>query len=108
MKLPNREESCIPLAKITEYLLNENHPIGSHKAAFFESFCFSNSQLLVEALLNHAIEREVNKETETPFGTKYELICELKTPDNRNPCIVSVWIINNGETIPKLITAYPN
>jgi hypothetical protein len=35
------------------------------------------------------------------------LKCEIKTPDERNPCIVTVWIVENGQEVPKLVTAYP-
>jgi hypothetical protein len=107
MKLPNNDKSTIPPEKITDYLLNELHPIGKDKAAFFASFCFKNEDSLRAALLNHAAEREIHEIEESPYGTKYKLRCEIKTPDLRNPCIVSVWIVNNGNTIPRLITAYP-
>lgn len=108
MKLPNSDKSIIPAEKIIDYLLNASHPIGKHKAAFFESFCIKDKEVLRNALLKHATERVVHKTTNSPFGTKYELRCEINTPDLRNPCIVSVWIVNNGETVPRLVTAYPS
>lgn len=108
MKLPNNDKSTITPEKITDYLLNVLHPIGKHKAAFFESFCFKDDEVLKAALLNHAAERDVHKTTDNPYGKKYELRCEIKTPDLRNPCIVSVWIVDNGDTVPRLVTAYPS
>jgi hypothetical protein len=31
----------------------------------------------------------------------------LQSPDERNPEIRSVWIIENDDDVPKLVTAYP-
>jgi len=46
-----------PRAKITEYLLNENHPVGGGKAAFFFRFGFSAERwhVLAAALDDHPI-----------------------------------------------------
>jgi filamentous hemagglutinin len=53
------------------------------------------------------VDRDVVQAKNTAFGDKYELKCELRTPDKRNPCIVTVWIVEKGQEAPKLITAYP-
>ena len=40
--------------------------------------------------------------------TKYVVRCAVETPDGRNPCIVSVWAIEEADrTRPRLLTAYP-
>ena len=108
MKLPNSDKSTIPSEKITDYLLNALHPTGKDKAAFFEKFCFKDKEILKSALLNHAVEREIHKTVDSPYGKKYELRCEIKTPDFRNPCIVSVWIVDHNDIVPRLVTAYPS
>ena len=109
MKMPNNELSIVADNKITDYLLSDTHEIGKHKANFFKRFGFdlSDAETFRDSLLNHSVEREIEANKETPFGNKYELKCELKTPDERNPCIVTVWIIENNEETPKLVTAYP-
>lgn len=109
MKMPNNEQSIVADNKITNYLLNDNHEIGKHKANFFKRFGFDTSDIKVfkESLVIHSVEREIEQTKNTLFGTKYELKCEIKTPDKRNPCIVTVWIIENTENTPKLVTAYP-
>ena len=43
----------------------------------------------------------------TDFGTKYQVECQLETPDEMNPCILSVWIVED-DLPPRLITAHPN
>lgn len=110
MKIPNRENAAVAIRKITEYLLSDTHPIGRGKAAFFKKFGFesSNPGAFEAAMIIHADEREIEKETNSEYGTKYELRCELNTPDNRNPCIVSIWMISDGSENPSLVTAYPS
>eukprot|EP00388_Colpodella_angusta_P011795 GDKJ01030073.1.p1 GENE.GDKJ01030073.1~~GDKJ01030073.1.p1 ORF type:complete len:131 (-),score=17.33 GDKJ01030073.1:341-733(-) len=109
MKIPNNSQSFVANSKITEYLLSEIHEIGKHKADFFKRFGFtiSNIDFFKGSLIQHSIERDIEKTTDSDFGIKYELKCEIKTPDERNPCIVTVWIVEKGQVDPKLVTAYP-
>lgn len=60
-----------------------------------------------QKFLKVQIDRDIEKTKDSDFGVKYELKCKIKTPDERNPCIVTVWIVENGQEEPKLITAYP-
>jgi hypothetical protein len=36
----------------------------------------------------------------SPHGVKYVVECSLETPDRRNPCLRSVWIIETGQDCP--------
>lgn len=107
--MPNNELSIVADNKITGYLLSESHEKGKHKANFFKRFGFDLTDIktIRNALLQHSIEREIEATKETGFVNKYELKCEFQTPDERNPCMVTVWIIENDEEVPKLVTAYP-
>ncbi len=109
MPVPNSELALVAQEKIIDYLLNPTHAIGGAKEKFFSAFGFDRSDVdtFRAALLQHAVIREVQKELRTPYGTKYKLICAIETPDKRNPCIVTVWIIDRGSDVPKLVTAYP-
>lgn len=109
MKMPGCDESYVPAGKISDYLLSKTHEHGKSKEAFFSSFGFTADTPLEfeEALLKHARERDVQENADSDYGKKYVLQCELKTPDSRNPCIVTVWLVENDATVPKLITAYP-
>jgi len=110
MKLPNKELAQVELRKINGYLLNLNHEKGAPKAAFFRAFGFDeeNNEAFEESLLRHASEREISGQRETEFGINYELSCTILTPDLRNPCIKSVWVIENGKVEPRLVTAFPD
>jgi hypothetical protein len=42
------------------------------------------------------------------FAPRYEVDGELTAPDGRRPRIRSVWQVDEGQTAPRLITAYPS
>lgn len=109
MKLPNNDRSFVADKKITEYLLNLNHDEGKSKAKFFFALGFALNKIneFKDALVLHSVQREIYQEVQNDFGTKYELRCEIITPDSRNPCIVTVWVFDNGSDSHKLVTAYP-
>jgi hypothetical protein len=109
-QLPRAANTTLADAKITQYLLNTAHPTGAAKAAFLGSFGFSpaNWVELKQALLGHSLRNPVSNQTSNPFGQKFEISCSLVTPDGRNPCIISVWIIEPPNPNPKFITAYPS
>lgn len=107
--MPNNEQSIVEEKKITHYLLSDTHEIGKHKAEFFKNFGFviTDVNTFISSLIQHSIERDIEETTTTEFGDKYELKCKIQTPDDRNPCIMTVWIIGNGKYKPTLVTAYP-
>jgi hypothetical protein len=109
MKIPNNDQSFVADNKITDYLLSETHEIGKHKADFFKRFGFdlNDIETFRESLIQHSIVRDIEQTKNSEFGSKYELKCEIITPDEQNPCIVTVWIVENGQAVPKLVTAYP-
>lgn len=109
MKIPNNNRSLVADNKITDYLLSETHDKGEHKADFFKRFGFdiANIDTFKSSLIQHSIDRDIEQTKDSGFGIKYELKCEIRTPDERNPCIVTVWIVENGQEEPKLVTAYP-
>jgi hypothetical protein len=99
----------IRAAKVTAYLLNDTHPTSAAKAKFFKSFGFDelNAERLEAAILRHPMDNDVLKTTETQFGTKSIVACSLGTPDQRNPCIITVWIKPPGSAAHRFVTAYP-
>jgi hypothetical protein len=109
-KLPRVESATLDDRKITQYLLADDHPKGAAKAKFLMSFGFSQGNWveLKRALLNHPQNNPVTSQATNPFGQKFEISCSLVTPDGRNPCIISVWIIEPPDPNPRFVTAYPN
>jgi hypothetical protein len=109
MKLPNRHLAVVEHTKLAEYLLNPLHRYGASKAQYFLGFGFrlENWEMLAEAFREHGQRHEVTGGEETPFGPRYEVEGELRTPDGRNPHIRTVWQVDKGQLAPRLITAYP-
>ena len=107
-QLPNAATATSTDAKITQYLLDPNHPANSGKAKFFGLFGFSlaNWSVLKAALLDHPRRNSVSSQWTTAYGEKYEVSCSLATPDGRNPCVVSYWVIEPTDPNPKFVTAY--
>lgn len=109
MKLPNADQAHVDRWKITEYLLSATHPDGASKAKFFLRFGFhlENWEILGVALRKHAVKCAVVKTVESAFGTRYTVEGALETPDGRNPRLRTVWLVEKGSAVPRLITAYP-
>ena len=109
MKLPNADVAVVEEAKVTDYLLDPAHRYGASKARFFAQFGFRAEawEELALALLEHGRQNEVSRVNETGFGPRYEVKGELTAPDGRCPRVCTVWQVDEGQTAPRLITAYP-
>jgi hypothetical protein len=111
VKLPGATAAVVDAAKVRDYLLSPDHPVGHAKARFFTSLGFTQDHWpeLRDALLRLAHEAEAEPEPESPFGQKYILrgIIEGPGPTPRRAVVEAVWIVLYGETMPRLVTAYP-
>jgi hypothetical protein len=109
LKLPNADRAQIAPEKILGYLLSPVHPSGRSKARFFRrlGFTLKRGSLLARALLRIAEEGEVVETVGTPFGTKYVVVGDLETPHENRIRLTTVWIILDGEDVPRFVTAYP-
>jgi|HubBroStandDraft_6_1064221.scaffolds.fasta_scaffold904300_1 hypothetical protein len=110
MTLPNVAAAVVPAAKIVDYLLNPAHPDGAGKAKFFTSLGFSRSdwEQLAMALRRLAERFPVGQTLESAHGTKYIVDGPLETPGGATPVVRSVWIVDHGSDVPRLVTAYPH
>jgi hypothetical protein len=108
-RLPEAEHAFVEPAKLTDYLLNPDHPIGGDKAVFFSRFGFNRDgwTLLESALLAHAREGAVVDERQTPYGRHYTVEGRLRTPDGRDPVVRTAWMVALGEWRPRFVTAHP-
>jgi hypothetical protein len=109
MKLPNAENAIIADAKLRDYLLSSTHPEGKDKALIFFSrgFSLDRSEELRSALLSIAQKNEITKSFQSIHGMKYVVEGLLETPDKRGIFLRTVWMVDRGGTIPRLISAYP-
>ena len=102
MKLPNGRAARVDRKKLEGYLLSSTHPIGRSKAQFFLAVGFSEKEvaILERALLEVAGTGEVAETTTSPHGV-------LSTPSGRRVKLRTIWIVEAGDTSPRLVTAYP-
>lgn len=68
MKLPHLDNVRVDREKVVDYLLNPEHSEGGSKAVFFASLGFrlADWQVLASALIRHAADNHVARETPTP------------------------------------------
>ncbi|MBI1982647.1 MAG: adhesin [Acidobacteria bacterium] len=89
MKLPAADRAIVDPAKVRDYLLSSEHPVGRSKA-------------LTLAQTNDATPSQANA-----FGQKYIVRGSLIGPNARSADIVTVWIVLLQEPGPRFVTAYP-
>ena|ERR1035438_345434 len=106
--VPNASVATVATAKVRAFLLNEGHAGNRGRAKFFSLFGFNLArwESLCDALLAHVATNQVVEIETTQHGTSYTVRCSLPSPDGRDPCIFTVWIIEpTGE--PRFVTAFP-
>lgn len=108
MKLPTAEGVLVEPAKVRDYLLSREHPVGRYKAVFFESLGYSSDawQQLEADLRALAVVGEATVGNQTKYGQKYEVHGTLTGPSGR-AAVVTVWIVRWGEDAPRFVTAFP-
>src|SRR4051794_35127970 len=108
-RLPGAERAFVEPAKITDYLLNPDHPVGGDKAGYLMRFGIRRYawQVLLAAFLAHARDGYVVGEQRKAFGKHFAVEGPLVTPDGRNPFVRTVWMVRLREDRPRFLTAYP-
>ena len=96
-------------SKLTHYLLSETHEEGSGKAALLRRMGFDehNVHALESGLLRIARTEEVVRIETIPYGTKYVIYGTIVAPVGVSVELLTVWMIDEGQESPRLMTAYP-
>lgn len=108
MKLPNGNQAIVTDAKLLGYLLNEQHESQPGHAELFRRLLDigpENAEHLRDALLNAARNHEAVPGRPSPHGEKFEIRFDMTGP-HAVYTIISVWIIAQGQTEPRLVTAF--
>jgi len=110
MKLPNRERAVIAPDKLTEYLLNVEHERGGTKARLLAQFGYNhdNWRQLDADIRRYHLDAETDAERRTLYGMRYEIRAPLQTPNSRTLMIRTIWKIDEGTDVPRLITLVPD
>ena len=109
MHLPHSETAYVPPEKLSGYLLSESHPIGKFKARYFRNLGFhdGNAGELETSLIAIAQNHSVLETETTPHGEKYVIDGSFMPPSGRIATLRTVWIIERGDSRPRLVTAFP-
>jgi hypothetical protein len=109
VKLPGAERAIVDAAKVRDYLLSPEHPVGRAKARFFATLGFRRDGWaeLRDALLALGRTGEAAPGQANAFGQKYLVRGTIRGPAGREAAVVTVWIVVHGEGAPRLVTAYP-
>ena len=108
MKMPNGHLAVVTDEKLFGYLLNEEHPTNPGHAELFRILLGiegSNAEPLRIALLTAAANEDATPGDFSPFGEKFEIRFAM-TGLKGTYTILSVWIIADDRTEPRLVTAF--
>lgn len=108
LKLPNRERAEIQPEKIRDYLLSSIHSKGNPKAEVFFGLGYTVGQWERLAADLPALGRNGDAEqVASPHGEKFRIVGRIVGPNGRSAVVLSIWICDHGDPIPRLVTAYP-
>jgi hypothetical protein len=109
VKLPNAEQAIVDPAKVRDYLLSPEHPVGRSKAVVFNSLGFTRSNWpeLHQVFLSLALHDSAELDEKIEFGQKYVVRGTIQGPNDRAAFVKTVWIVLNDEDFPRFVTAFP-
>ena len=109
MQLPNRALSIIAQEKLTEYVLNTRHKRGGTKARLLAQLGYTvQNWRRLEADIRHGLDAEVDLVRPTEYGMRYEIRMMLQTPLGVPLTVRTIWQIDDGREVLRLITLYPD
>lgn len=110
MKIPRADRAIIAPEKLRDYLLNPLHRRGGPKARLLISLGYRPedwAQLERDLRLQH-LTREVTAVSRAEYGVRFEIVAPLLTPTGARVDFRSVWQIDQGSDVARLITLYPD
>ncbi|HEV2879690.1 MAG TPA: hypothetical protein VGX24_00155 [Pyrinomonadaceae bacterium] len=108
MKLPKADRAVVDVAKLRDYSLNPTHPEGKHKArvlAAMLGFAADDAEKLRQMILAAVLRHEAAERGTDAHGTRYTVDFEARGLRDV-ATIRTAWIIDTGETIPRLVSCY--
>lgn len=109
MKLPRSDSAIVEDAKVRDYLLSPDHPIGRFKARVFNAVGYRNEnwQRLRDDLVALATVVDAELVHSSQVGQRWVGTGQLRGPTGLPLPVVTVWLIPSEGNPPRLITAYP-
>jgi hypothetical protein len=109
MKVPHADRAVIAREKLCDYLLNPDHVRGGSKARLLIAMGYhaDDWRRLETDLREQHLTAEIDATSETDYGPRYEIIAPLLGPSGQTITFRSIWQIDTGTEVPRLITMYP-
>ena len=105
--LPNYTNAYIDIQKLKDYCLNEDHPIGKHKARIFKSFLsfsLTDAEKFLELIKEGLKSNEVVIGKNDVYGQRYFVDMKISNFD-KEAIVRTAWIVVENEN-PRLVTCY--
>ena len=108
MQIPGADRAVVEPAKVRDYLLSREHPVGRFKARVFAAAGYrpENWTQLQRDLQVLAGSADAVLTRSEGYGRLFEVRAILQGPEGTLP-VLTVWILRSGESFPRFVTAYP-
>jgi hypothetical protein len=110
MKIPNADRAVIAPEKLRDYLLNPLHRRGGPKAKLLVGLGYQAAECgqLEWDLRRQHLTHEVSAVTDSEYGVRFEIVAPIVTPSGTRIDFCSIWQIDHGSDVARLITLYPS
>lgn len=107
--LPNFQFATLEISRLEKYVLNEDHPIGKHKARLFKALLGiyrKDADWLRGEILSKVPHCDCEMSALDDYGIRY--VVPMKITYFAKSCdLISVWIIRKQQLNPEFLTCYP-
>ena len=109
--MPNHAKARTPKEKFVDYSLNYLNANAKGKAEAYErglGYTRDNAGSLISQVHDAVTSGKVNpyEISDTAFGKKYKYRIPVTGPNGKTKNVIAVYQIDNGSTIPRMITNY--
>ncbi len=110
MKLANISNIIkIDSRKLTHYALDEQSPVGKHKAILFKNRLGFNKENYLDLVLQikqRVLETEITFHSEDEFGKRYTAEIEIQGTAGQKEIVKTGWLIGHNSKVAHLTTLY--
>jgi hypothetical protein len=106
--LPAHANARIDAAKLSGYCLSASHLRGRHKARVFAEALGigqTDAEWLRLAISGGLVENDAVLQERDEYGQRWRVDMML-TRQNRRAVVRTIWILREGETVPRFVTCW--
>ena len=108
--MPNYTNAVTPAEKFTNYSLDYSNPNAKGKAEAYEKglgYTKDNAEGLIKQINDYVTGGNKPYDvSQSKYGTKYKYRIPVTGPNGKTKNVIAVYQIDNGSSIPRLITNY--